>query len=140
MLCALACRAQDARHVALACCKAARVLHEAGVVHSDFRLPNVVWLADNHCMVIDLEHARFADKPVDKPLTDWVDAAYDKVGNAKCYTKRSEMHQIGRLVQHVLPINPSPSAVAFAHALLDKSLTAEAALQHPWLQQQQLPP
>ena len=133
-------RPQDARHVAVACCKAAHVLHEAGVVHSDFRLPNVVWLADSHCIVIDLEHARFADEPVHKQLKDWVDATYDTVENARCYTRRSEMHQIGRLVQQVLPINHSPSAAAFVQALLDKSLTAEVALQHPWLQQQQPPP
>lgn len=41
--------------MASACCKAAQVLHRNKLVHRDFRLPNVVQLAHQQYMVIDLE-------------------------------------------------------------------------------------
>jgi hypothetical protein len=57
---------KDARLLAKACLQSAVVLHRGGIVHTDFRLSNTVWLDDEHCMVIDLEHCRSLSTPLPK--------------------------------------------------------------------------
>jgi len=71
---------QDARSLVWACLRAVQVLHEAGLVHSDIRLSNTVWLNEEHCMIIDLEHCRKANKALPdncEPLKEWDDGTLE---------------------------------------------------------------
>lgn len=46
---------QDVQALAICCCKAASLLHQAGVVHRDIRLDNVAQLGKHRYMLLDLE-------------------------------------------------------------------------------------
>jgi hypothetical protein len=128
---------QEFRGVALACCKAAEVLHKVDVVHSDFRSSNVVRLDATHWMVIDLENCRRPSEPlpVGFSLLDWnagtLEGDDDK---GYFYTTASDMYQIGMMLFSSLTAC-SPNAKDFVNKLVLKKLTASEALQHSWLAQ-----
>lgn len=93
---------QDVRALATCCCKAATLLHQAGVVHRDIRLGNVAQL-DKHCyMLLDLESVAAADAGALPPgfsFSCWGD---DVLDSQNCFTTLSDMHLIGELLSHVL--------------------------------------
>ena len=132
--------------------RAAGVLHKAGIVHADFRLQNIVWLDDEHCMVIDLECCKIATDPLPEgfaPRHDWDDGTLVQMAGGKSFfTPASELYQIGRMLQKVLKAEWSQAAHSFVGMLLSKSsqqeqgrtrsvkqLDVDAALQHVWLGQ-----
>ena len=124
--------------MASACCKAAQVLHTNKLVHRDFRLPNVVQLAHQQYMVIDLESV--ADVKAKRLPENFYNVL--KTCNAEAldadgrFTPLSDMYSIGVLLGEAL-VSVSSQAVTFIHKLMDKELTAEAALtwlQHEWSQ------
>ena len=124
--------------MASACCKAARVLHTNKLVHRDFRMPNVVQLAYQQCMVIDLESvadvaARRLPENFQNVLKTCNTEALDAHG---CFTPLSDMYSIGVLLREA-HASVSSQAITFIHKLMDKELSAEAALtwlQHEWRQ------
>lgn len=101
------------------------------------RLPSGAW------MVIDLELAASATRPIplDYMQADWDEQTLERggAGGQGFYTPRSDMYQIGVMLQRCLPELPLLSSLAgqFIQAVLDKQgnpqLTASLALQHPWL-------
>lgn len=117
--------------MAVACCSAAKVLHDKQLVHRDLRLPNVVQLGPRQYMVIDLESAAWASNaalPKDfqfKLRTCTVVA----LNSQRCFTIASDMHCIGQLLQRAA-FSPSSAAQAFIDLLIQKRLTAGRALQH----------
>ena len=123
------------RGVARACCQAAATLHKVGIVHSDFRMANVVRLDDCHWMVIDLEHCRRAADPLPDgyKLADWDEGTTEKKKRKRYYSPASDMYQIGRLLKPLLKEGFSGDAHAFVSGLSEKSLDAAAALKHTWL-------
>lgn len=130
--------------MAWACVQAASVLHAADIVHTDFRLQNVVWLADDHCMVIDLELCRSATAPLPSNfsrLHDWTDHTLEVKGGESYFTTASDLYQIGVMLQRLLQQSWSQHAHAFVAMLISKrlpasqgaqALTAEAAMCHEW--------
>lgn len=154
-ICCSRCAVQDARNLIRSCLRAVRVLHAAGVVHTDLRLANTVWLDEKHCMVIDLEYCRSAKKrlPNDVPyLVSWDDGLLlEERGGGRYYTPTSDLYQIGRLLEQVQEEQPqlqSELASDFVRLLKgrtsaadpSKPLTAEEALQHAWLQEEEQHP
>lgn len=136
---------QDARAVATCVLQATQVLHSQGLVHSDIRMENVLWVDDQHAMLIDLENCRHAAAEVPKglKLTDWDDGTLEQRSSKHFYTAASDLYQLGRLLQKLpAAFVASDSARAFIQMLRSKraldggALTAEAALQHQWMQQQ----
>jgi serine/threonine protein kinase len=129
-------RHQDLRDVARACCKAAQILHNAGIVHRDLRKENIVCLAPGKWMVIDLEHAAKADQtvPPDYHLIAWDDNTLDVQGQQRRYTRASDMYLIGCLLAKVGATSMSHQAQQFVDRLKAKSLSAADALGDPWLQ------
>jgi Protein kinase domain len=127
---------QDLRDIARACCKAAQILHNAGIVHRDLRKENIVCLAPAHWMVIDLEHAAKADQIVqsDYRLVAWDDNTLDVQGQQLLYTRGSDMYLIGCLLAKVGANSMSHQAQQFVNRLKAKSLSAADALGDPWLQ------
>ncbi|DBB14133.1 TPA: hypothetical protein ACH3X3_001085 [Trebouxia sp. C0006] len=129
---------QDLHAVASACCKAAQVLHTNKLVHRDFRLPNVVQLAHQQYMVIDLESvadvtAKRLPENFHNVLKKCNAEALDADGR---FTPLSDMYSIGVLLREAL-VGVSTQALTFIQKLMDKELTAEAALtwlQHEWSQ------
>ncbi|KAL3130715.1 hypothetical protein ABBQ38_000064 [Trebouxia sp. C0009 RCD-2024] len=126
---------QDLHAMASACCKAAQVLHTNKLVHRDFRLPNVVQLAHQQYMVIDLESvADVTAKRLPKNFHNVL-----KVCNAEAldadgrFTPLSDMYSIGVLLREA-HVSVNSQAVTFIDKLMDKELTAEAAL--IWLQRE----
>ena len=113
--------------MASACCKAAQVLHTNKLVHRDFRLPNVVQLAHQQYMVIDLESvadvtAKRLPENFHNVLKTCNAEALDADGH---FTPLSDMYCIGVLLTEA-HIRVSSQAATFTHKLLDKELTAEA--------------
>jgi hypothetical protein len=136
--------------VAQSCLKAARVLHAQDIVHTDFRLLNIVWLSEVHCMVIDLEDCKDAVAPLPancEPLRAWDEHTLEQRDGQLYFTPASDLYQIGLMLREVLKPDWSPEAHAFVGVLLNQrqhqgqggqgaqALTAHAALQHGWLQQ-----
>lgn len=142
--------------MAWSCVMSAKVLHEVGIVHSDFRLPNVVWLDEEHCIVIDLEHCKSATTPLPDgcaQLSGWTANTLEEQGGKSYFTPASDLYQIGCMLRHMMPADCSDTGRSFVAMLLSKSvpqqqagtgqgkrrraeaLTADAALAHEWLQQ-----
>ena len=128
-------RLQKIRDVAQACCAAAQVLHAAGLVHRDFREPNVVSLAPGKCMVIDLEMAAEADLvlPADFILTGWDNSTLEVCGSERRYTRMSDMYQIGCMLERMGQGRLNEQARQFVALLKAKELTATAALAHLYI-------
>lgn len=129
---------QDVQALALCCCKAALLLHQAGVVHRDVRLDNVTQLGRHRYMLIDLETVAAADAAALPPtfsLTGWGSSTLD---SHRRFTPESDMHQIGALLDEVFSTNGiagAAAAGAFIDKLKRKLFSAAAALQDPWLAQ-----
>lgn len=93
--------------------------------------------------MIDLEQASLADKevPPEQRFAGWSADALDPnpAGGAglEVYSRRSDMHQIGVLLQCEKTSLPqlSDNATDFINKLLAKALTVSQALGHPWLVQ-----
>ena len=124
---------QDLHAIALATCKAARILHAKGLVHRDLRFANIIELARRQYVVIDLESVAEvggAALPENfeqvlrtcKPIT--LDAQ-------RRYTEASDMYSIGRLLEGLCTntIQPSEAVRKFINQLKSKKLTAAAAVQ-----------
>jgi hypothetical protein len=95
-----------------------------------------VWLDAEHCMVIDLESCRSADKPLPPSaprLSGWDDNTLEARDGDEYFTFKSDLYQIGKLLQALQPVQDSHRAKEFVERLLDKKLTAKAALRQPWL-------
>ncbi|GAQ92297.1 hypothetical protein KFL_009700040 [Klebsormidium nitens] len=147
---------REARALALACCETARVLHAEGVVHRDFRLPNVVCLGprtsdedslgtevgtsggndeDLAFLVIDLEGAAEEGAEV-SPDCGLALASRDGVLDENgTFTAASDMFEIGMVLQSILRQLGAyhGESKAFVRALKRKELSALEALDHPWL-------
>eukprot|EP00611_Tribonema_gayanum_P007435 TRINITY_DN167_c0_g3_i5.p1 TRINITY_DN167_c0_g3~~TRINITY_DN167_c0_g3_i5.p1 ORF type:complete len:602 (-),score=106.67 TRINITY_DN167_c0_g3_i5:107-1912(-) len=128
----------EIKGVASACCRAADVLHDAGIVHCDFRLANVVRLDEKSWMVIDLEHCRRADEVVadtSDQLRDWDTNTLKHKENGLWYTRGSDLYQISKmiriLVKQVCP--DSAGARAFADGLAAEAADLKQILRHAWL-------
>lgn len=127
--------------MARSCLLAAKTLHAHGVVHTDLRVRNVVWLDDAHCMVIDLEHCRMAAQPLPdnvQRLEGWDHGTLEERDGAYYFTPASDLYQIGRLLQQLPVHSLSEAAQSFVDLLLSKRsaqgpLTADLALKHGWL-------
>ena len=93
--------------LASAGCKAAQVLHAAGLVHRDFKMENIVQLQPGGSyMVIDLEAVgkAGADLPPGFGLRSW---SHDTLTNNR-YTTSADMHMIGSLTNKMLQGGPRP--------------------------------
>jgi serine/threonine protein kinase len=117
-------------------CEALSVLHEAGLVHRDVRLPNVVQVSQEQFMLIDLETV--AASPFRLPegfeyLRKWSIEMLE----GSFYTPMSDMYQLGRLLEEEKDVHwmieISESAVQFIRKLRSKKCTAAMALSDPWL-------
>lgn len=134
------CVVQELHALAVACCSAAKVLHDNNLVHRDLRLPNVVQLGREHYMVTDLESvARSAAKPLPQNFHNVLETCTaEALDDARHFTAMSDMFCIGVLLKEVVDSRAtpySPEANLFIRKLLDKDLTAMAALmqlQHEW--------
>ena len=129
---------QDVQALAIRCCKAALLLHHAGVVHRDIRIDNVAQLGKHRYMLLDLETAAAARAGALSPtfsLTNWGNSVLDP---QRRFTTMSDMHLIGVLLDNVFSTSGIASAAA-ARAFIDKLkrklLCATAALNDPWLAQ-----
>ena len=103
--------------MAVACCSAARVLHDDDLVHRDLHLPNVVQLGRQHYLVIDLESvASAAAKPLPKGfhnvLTTCTAEALDNAGR---FNALSDMFCIGALLKEVVNSRGTPYSVQADH-------------------------
>ena len=139
----------DAYHLAWACLKSAAVLHKVGIVHSDFRLSNTVWLDEETCMVIDLEHCRRASEPLPVKkfqLREWDGGTLEMKGDHSFYTTTSDIYQIGRMLHGIKNGSWTPEFYSFVSLLLSKKappvhgqepkdvpLEVGCALQHEWI-------
>ena len=131
---------QELHALAGACCSAAKVLHDNNLVHRDLRLPNVVQLGHEHYMVIDLESvASSAAKPLPQDFHNVLKTCTaEALDAARHFTAMSDMFCIEVLLKEVGDSRAtpySPKANLFIRKLLDKDLTAMAALmqlQHEW--------
>ena len=125
-------RLQEIRNVGQVCCAAAQVLHDAGLVHRDFREPNVVSLAPGKFMVIDLEMAAEADQvvPADFILNGWDNSTLD---SKRRYSRMSDMYLIGCMLGVMGEGRLDEQACQFVASLKAKELTAAAALAHPYI-------
>lgn len=126
--------------MATACCSAAQVLHTVGLVHRDLRLPNVVQVGHQHYMVIDLESvadAAAGPLPDDFHLVLKTCTA-EPLDSRHRFTALSDMFCIGVILHEIVNSRAtfwSPQAMEFIQNLLDKKMTAVAALtclQHEW--------
>ncbi|GAQ78157.1 Protein kinase-like domain containing protein [Klebsormidium nitens] len=152
---------QDARAIAYACCSAARTLHSNGIVHRDFRMPNIVCLgADNGSldstradvggsdiagshsrglgrafMVIDLESAAKEGDVVSQNCKLAICHMPGVLDENRRYTTASDMFEIGILLEGILKDLQSfnGDAKEFVLALKAKKCSAAEALEHPWL-------
>ncbi|CAK9238755.1 unnamed protein product [Sphagnum troendelagicum] len=125
---------QSIRTMAKNVCEALSVLHEAGLVHRDVRLPNVVQVSQEQFMLIDLETV--AAYPFRLPegfpyFREWSIEMLE--GNS--YTPMSDMYQLGRLLKKDVRwmTEISESALQFIRKLRSKECTAAMALSDPWL-------
>jgi hypothetical protein len=127
---------QSIRMMAKNVCEALSVLHEAGLVHRDVRLPNVVQVSQEQFMLIDLETV--AASPFRLPegfeyLREWSIEMLE----GSFYTPMSDMYQLGRLLEKEKDVHwmieISESAVQFIRKLRSKKCTAAMALSDPWL-------
>ncbi|KAH8966001.1 hypothetical protein BDL97_03G000300 [Sphagnum fallax] len=125
---------QSIRTMAKNVCEALSVLHEAGLVHRDVRLPNVVQVSQEQFMLIDLETV--AASPFRLPqgfeyLREWSNEMLE----GSCYTPMSDMYQLGRLLEKDVRwmTEISESALQFIRKLRSKECTAAMALSDPWL-------
>jgi hypothetical protein len=125
---------QSIRTMAKNVCEALSVLHEAGLVHRDVRLPNVVQVSQEQFMLIDLETV--AAYPFRLPegfqyFREWSIEMLE--GNS--YTPMSDMYQLGRLLKKDVHwmTEISESALQFIRKLRSKECTAVMALSDPWL-------
>jgi hypothetical protein len=125
---------QSIRMMAKNVCEALSVLHEAGLVHRDIRLPNVVQVSQEQFMLIDLETV--AASPFRLPegfqyLRGWSIEMLE----GSFYTPMSDMYQLGRLLEKDVHwmTEISESALQFIRKLRSKKCTAAMALNDPWL-------
>jgi hypothetical protein len=125
---------QSIRTMAKNVCEALSVLHEAGLVHRDVRLPNVVQVSQEQFMLIDLETV--AASPFRLPegfqyLRGWS----MKMLEGSFYTPMSNMYHLGRLLEKDVRwmTEISESALQFIRKLRSKKCTAAMALSDPWL-------
>ena len=130
---------QDVQALAICCCKAASLLHQAGIVHRDTRLDNVAQLGKHRYMLLDLESVAAANAgalpPTFKSFTGWGNSVLD---SHKRFTTMSNMHVIGALLEEVISTSGIASAAgsrASVDKLKRKLLSATAALNDPWLAQ-----
>lgn len=128
------CDFQDVKAMALACCKTASTLHAEDLVYRDFRSDNVVRFSPDAFIVLDVETVGSASARLPKELclNGWDDGTLDD----GCYTKLSDMYQIGNLLEsQILPLvaGVSGEATSFVQQLKAKELSAEEALAHSWL-------
>ena len=132
----VACYVQECQRLASACCKALNVLHDAGIVQSDIREENTVWLGDEDAMLIDLEHCRFErdDVPDNMQLSAWDDATFE-VGpsGGRRYTFASDVYLVGNMLSKMAPASSTALAIDFISKLKAKQLTVGEALAHSWL-------
>lgn len=126
---------QELQSFAWACCKAAAILHAKHLVHRDFRVANVVRLTKERWLVIDLELCSYAPVvlPASYNQTDWTPCTIEHVEGSAHYTYMSDMRQIGVMLDALRKGQLTKEADDFISQLMNKTLTAEAALQHPWL-------
>lgn len=113
-------------------------LHRHGLVHRDFRLDNVVRISDNSWMVIDLE---LSSKCPTKLPSNYTQKGWDHATTEPCGTDHklftplsSDMYQIGVMLSPLVKPSYSQAAHRFIAGLMAKSLSADQALLHEWLQ------
>ncbi|DBB09237.1 TPA: hypothetical protein ACH3X3_007820 [Trebouxia sp. C0006] len=133
---------QELHALAVACCSAAKVLHDYKLVHRDLRLPNVVQLGREHYLVIDLESvASTAAKALPQDFHNVLKTCNaEALDDARHFTVMSDMFCIGVLLKEVVDSRATPysaQANRFIRKLLDKDLAAVPALM--WLQREWCP-
>ena len=127
---------QDVQALAICCCKAASLLHHAGVVHRDFRLDNIVQLGKQHYMLVDLEAVAAADAGALPPGFSFRAWGNNVLDSHNCFTTMSDMYLVGMLLAEVFTtsgIASSAAARGFVDKLVCKHLRAAAAMSDPWL-------
>lgn len=131
---------QELHAFAVACCRAAQVLHDNKLVHCDLRLPNIVQLERGQHMVIDLESvASSAAKTLPKSFHRVLRTCTTEALNpSRCFTVLSDMCCVGLVMKEAdssFATLCSRQGGVFIQRLLDKSLTAAQAstfLKHDW--------
>ncbi|KAG0592450.1 hypothetical protein KC19_1G252500 [Ceratodon purpureus] len=122
---------QDTRMLAQNVCEALSVLHEAGLVHRDIRLQNILQVSKEQFMLIDLETVAaspFRVPPGFKWFKEWSDATLE----GAVYTPLSDMYQLGILLERRMRWE-SPGAKDFIRRLKTKQCSAAMALDDPWI-------
>jgi len=125
---------QSIRMMAKNVCEALSVLHEAGLVHRDVRLPNVVQVSQEQFMLIDLETVAASPFPLPEGFQYFRVWSIEML-EGSFYTPMSDMYQLGRLLKKDVHwmTEISESALQFIRKLTSKKCTAAMALSDPWL-------
>ncbi|KAH9558299.1 hypothetical protein CY35_06G001100 [Sphagnum magellanicum] len=115
-------------------CEALSVLHEAGLVHRDVRLPNVVQVSLEQFMLIDLETVAASPFRLPEGFQYFRGWSIEML-EGSFYTPMSDMYQLGRLLKKDVHwmTEISESALQFIRKLTSKKCTAAMALSDPWL-------
>jgi hypothetical protein len=103
---------QDVRNMARCVCEALYVLHMNGLVHRDIRLPNILQIAKDQFMLINLEAAATCSNRVPPGFLRLQGWSGD-VLEGGYYTMMSDMYHFGQLLASMSDKASSPNAEAF---------------------------
>jgi hypothetical protein len=125
---------QSIRMMAKNVCEALSILHEAGLVHRDVRLPNVVQVSQEQFMLIDLESVTASPFQMPEGFQYFRGWSIEML-EGSFYTPMSDMYQLGKLLEKDVHwmTEISESALQFIRRLRSKKCTAAMALSDPWL-------
>jgi serine/threonine protein kinase len=125
---------QSIRMMAKNVCEALSVLHEAGLVHRDVRLPNVVQVSQEQFMLIDLETVAASPFRLLKGF-QYLRGWNIEMLEGSFYTPMLDMYQLGRLLEKDVRwmTEISKSTLQFIKKLRSKKCTTLMALSDPWL-------
>lgn len=129
----------EARDVVVACLRALQHLHAShpAILHCDVRIANVLFGPEPFLSDLELAHQGHWQVPPHMMLNDWETGSVDSglpgtLSPARIYDEHSDIYQVGvMLSKHTsLP----DAGLALVRVLKSKTMTAEQALAHEFLQ------